>query len=79
MTEQAKQAESAYLVLGGELESFSGHKYADSSQIEIVGIFPDYDSAHKAWKGRTMETVDNALQHYCIIGLDAALKYAHNS
>lgn len=69
----AGKKHGTYLVLGGELRDFSECRFADTQKIEIVGIFADYAAAQKAWKGRAMETVDNALQRYCIIDLDSAL------
>ena len=32
----------------------------------MVGVFPDYASAFKAWKGKAQATVDNAHMRYFI-------------
>lgn len=76
-TVSAEKYSAAYLVVGGELRNFAECRFADPQGIEIVGVFADYESAEKAWKGRTMETVDNALQRYWIIDLNSALQQAH--
>ena len=49
-----------HLVFGGELEDPSRNKFKNIDEIDIVGMFPDYASAHKAWKAKSQSTVDNA-------------------
>jgi hypothetical protein len=58
-----------HLVFGGELVSPSGTVFRDPSKIDIVGIFPDYQSAHTAWKGAAQRTVDDAHTRYFIAHL----------
>lgn len=55
-----------HLVFGGELVDPQRNVFRDVSQIHIVGMFPDYDSAFKAWKGEAQRTVDNAHMRYFI-------------
>ncbi|MFZ1468109.1 MAG: DUF4170 domain-containing protein [Paracoccaceae bacterium] len=55
-----------HLVFGGELESPQKNVFRDVSQIHIVGMFPDYDSAFRAWKAEAQRTVDNAHTRYFI-------------
>ncbi|HVG47916.1 MAG TPA: DUF4170 domain-containing protein, partial [Rubellimicrobium sp.] len=38
-----------HLVFGGELVDPSKNVFRDVSGIHIVGMFPDYASAHPAW------------------------------
>ena len=40
-----------HLVFGGELESLEDTTFADVQALDLVGIFPDYDTAFNAWKG----------------------------
>jgi hypothetical protein len=58
-----------HLVFGGELEDPTGTVFRDVSQIHIVGMFPDYASAHAAWKAEAQRTVDNAHMRYFIAHL----------
>ena len=58
-----------HIVFGGELTHIDGAEFRDPSQIDIVGIFPDYTSAHSAWKAKAQMTVDNALMRYFIVHL----------
>ena len=55
-----------HLVFGGELVDPQTNVFRDVSQIHVVGIFPDYESAFKAWKGEAQRTVDNAHMRYFI-------------
>ena len=55
-----------HLVFGGELVDPSKNVFKDVSDIHIVGMFPDYDSAHAAWKAEAQRTVDNAHMRYFI-------------
>ncbi|MGB4826588.1 MAG: DUF4170 domain-containing protein [Paracoccaceae bacterium] len=55
-----------HLVFGGELESPQKNAFRDVSQIHIVGMFPDYASAFRAWKAEAQRTVDNAHMRYFI-------------
>ncbi len=62
-----------HLVFGGELVDLSGTEFRDLSKIEVVGLFPDYASAHTAWKARAQATVDNAHMRYFIAHLHRLL------
>ena len=58
-----------HLVFGGELEDIRRNKFKNIDEIDIVGMFPDYASAHKAWKAKAQATVDNAHVRYFIAHL----------
>ena len=71
--EIGKPAETAsqllHLVFGGELDSVDRIHFADLSALDIVGIFPNYRTAHDAWRARAQSTVDNARVRYFIVHL----------
>ena len=58
-----------HLVLGGELKSIDSMEFRDVSQIDIVGVFPNYESAEKAWRAKAQQTVDSAQIRYFIVHL----------
>ena len=64
-THESKQL--LHLVFGGELKSLDGTEFKDTSQIDVVGIFPNYASAYGAWKAKAQMTVDNAQMRYFIV------------
>ena len=56
-----------HIVIGGELKNLGGVEFRDLSKVELVGAYPSYAEARKAWKARAQATVDNALMRYFII------------
>lgn len=62
-------AQRLHLVFGGELLDPSKTQFKDVSEIDIVGIYPDYASAHRAWKAASQRSVDNAHMRYFIAHL----------
>ncbi len=62
-----------HLVFGGELTSLEGIEFRDLSGLDIVGIFPDYESARKAWKAKAQQTVDQAQTRYFIVHMHRLL------
>jgi hypothetical protein len=62
-----------HLVFGGELEDLDSYDFKDLSKLDIVGIFPNYASAHAAWKAKAQATVDNAQMRYFVVHLHRLL------
>lgn len=63
-----------HLVFGGELESLEGVQFKDLENIDIVGVFPNYAQAEKAWRAKAQATVDNAHMRYFIVHLHRLLE-----
>jgi len=74
MTEAVQPKQLLHLVFGGELEDVSGVKFHDLSKLDIVGVFPDYESARAAWKAKAQATVDNAHMRYFVVHLHRLLE-----
>jgi len=72
MTE-TKPRQLLHLVFGGELRSLDDVQFRDLSALDIVGIFPNYAEAYKAWKAVAQRTVDNAHMRYFIVHLHRLL------
>ncbi|MDX1541082.1 MAG: DUF4170 domain-containing protein [Geminicoccaceae bacterium] len=62
-----------HLVLGGELTDPGGTEFADLGKVDIVGLFPDYRSAHAAWRAKAQQTVDDAHVRYFVVHLHRLL------
>lgn len=62
-----------HLVFGGELEDLEGITFRDLGGLDIVGIYPNYAEAEKAWRGKAQATVDNAHTRYFIVHLHRLL------
>ena len=58
-----------HLVFGGELVDPTKKIFKDVNEIDLVGIFPNYQAAYDAWKSAAQRTVDNAHMRYFIAHL----------
>ena len=56
-----------HLVIGGELKDVTGLEFRDLSKVDLVGAYPNYEAAHRAWLAKAQATVDNAHMRYFII------------
>lgn len=72
MTEEP-QKQLPHLVFGGELVELDEVEFKDLDKLDIVGIFPNYQSAYDAWKGAAQRTVDNAQMRYFIVHIHRLL------
>jgi hypothetical protein len=68
-TSDGAQPQLLHLVFGGELKNLETYEFHDPAKIDVVGIFPDYASAERAWRGKAQMTVDNAQTRYFIVHL----------
>ena len=67
--EAGESAQLLHLVFGGELKALDSLEFRDPAKIDVVGIFPDYASAARAWRAKAQGTVDSALTRYFIVHL----------
>jgi len=58
-----------HLVFGGELTSPREARFKDLDKVDIVGIYPNFADAEKAWRGKAQATVDSAHTRYFIVHL----------
>jgi hypothetical protein len=65
----AESPQLLHLVFGGELRNLDTYEFRDPSKIDVVGIFPDYTSAERAWRAKAQMTVDSAQTRYFIVHL----------
>lgn len=62
-----------HLVFGGELENPDECKFRDLDKLDIIGIYPNYKEAEKAWRAKAQQTVDNAHMRYFIVHMHRLL------
>ncbi|AWM23816.1 hypothetical protein SFHH103_00491 [Sinorhizobium fredii HH103] len=73
MAQNTEKKQLLHLVFGGELTTLTDVQFRDLNDLDIVGIFPDYESAHVAWKSKAQMTVDNAHMRYFIVHMHRLL------
>ena len=62
-----------HLVFGGELKDPNRLEFVDTSRLDIVGIYPNYQTAHEAWRAAAQRTVDDAHVRYFVVHLHRLL------
>jgi hypothetical protein len=62
-----------HLVLGGELVDPQSTEFKDLSKVDIVGLYPNYAEAEKAWRDKAQKTVDDANTRYFVVHLHRLL------
>jgi hypothetical protein len=73
MPDSAPQQQLLHLVIGGELVDLDHNTFKNLDDVEIVGLYPNYATAHAAWKSKAQMTVDNAQMRYFIVHLHRLL------
>ena len=63
-----------HLVFGGRVTDPMTLDFQDPTKLDVVGIFPDYASAEKAWRGAAQRTVDDAEMKYVVVHLHRLLE-----
>ena len=63
-----------HLVMGGRVKDPQTLDFVDLKAVDLVGVYPDYDSAEEAWRGKAQATVDDAEMRYVIVHLHRLLE-----
>ncbi len=63
-----------HLVFGGRVNDPMTLDFQDPTKLDVVGIFADYASAEKAWRGAAQRTVDDAEMKYVVVHLHRLLE-----
>lgn len=58
-----------HLVFGGEVVDPRGTEFRDAQALDIVGIYPSYAEAFKAWRAASQRHVDHANIKYVVVHL----------
>lgn len=56
-----------HLVIGGELVSTDSIEFKDLSKVDIVGLYPNFAEARRAWAAKAQSTVDQAQMRYFVV------------
>jgi len=70
---EKKDTQLLHLVFGGELEDLDHVNFRNLDELDIVGIYPNYEQAQLAWKAKAQSTVDNAHMRYFIVHMHKLL------
>ena len=67
-----------HLVFGGEVADPRGQDFIDTAALDVVGIFPNYAEALKAWRAASHRNVDHAHTKYVIVHLHRLMEPDEN-
>jgi hypothetical protein len=73
MSHEVEPKQLLHLVFGGELKNLETTDFKDLGKIDLVGMYPDFQSAHAVWKANAQSTVDNAQMRYFIVHMHRVL------
>ena len=62
-----------HLVIGGRVKDPKGAEFENTDEIDVVGVYPSYSEALKAWRGKAQATVDDARTRYFVVHLHRLL------
>jgi Domain of unknown function (DUF4170) len=60
------QPQLLHLVFGGELKTTGEVEFKDLSKLDIVGMYPNFAEAKRAWLAKAQSTVDQAQTRYFV-------------
>ena len=63
-----------HFVFGGRVADPRGTDFVDADDLHLVGIFPNYATALKAWRGASQARVDEADWKYVILHIHRMLE-----
>ena len=63
-----------HLVMGGKVKDPRGLEFANLDEMDLVGVFDDYEEAEDVWRGKAQRTVDDAEMKYVVVHLHKLLE-----
>jgi Mg-chelatase subunit ChlI len=63
-----------HLVFGGRVADPRKADFVDTDNLHVVGIFPNYATALKAWRGASQSRVDEADWKYVVVHIHRLLE-----
>ena len=56
-----------HLVIGGRLTDPTSTEFENLDEVDIVGVYPNYEAARVAWQAKAYATIDDAMTRYFIV------------
>ncbi len=70
----SEQRSKIHLVMGGRVKDPRGVEFVNLNQMDLVGVYADYDTAEDAWRSKAQMTVDDAEMKYVVVHLHKLLE-----
>lgn len=63
-----------HLVMGGRVKDPRGLDFENLADMDLVGVYGDYEDAEDAWRSCAQRTVDDAEMKYVVVHLHKLLE-----
>ena len=70
----SEQRSKIHLVMGGRVKDPRGLEFINLDNMDLVGVYPDYNEAEDAWRSKAQQTVDDAEMKYVVVHLHKLLE-----
>ena len=60
--------------MGGRVSDPQTLDFVDLENLDLVGVYPNFEEAEDAWRGKAQKTVDDAEMKYVIVHLHRLLE-----
>ena len=70
----SEQRSKIHLVMGGRVKDPRAVEFVNLSEMDLVGVYADYDTAEDAWRSKAQMTVDDAEMKYVVVHLHKLLE-----
>ncbi len=67
-----------HMVFGGRVKDPQGLEFEDLDAIDMVGVYPNFDAAEKAWRSASQSKVDDAMYKYVVVHLHRLIDPDHS-
>jgi len=68
------ESSKIHLVMGGRVKDPRRLEFENLAQVDLVGVYPNYEEAEEAWRSNAQRTVDDAEMKYVIVHLHRLLE-----
>ncbi|QJB68185.1 DUF4170 domain-containing protein [Parasphingorhabdus halotolerans] len=70
----SEQRSKIHLVMGGRVKDPRGIEFENLKEIDLVGVYPNFEEAEEAWRDKAQRTVDDAEMKYVVVHLHKLLE-----
>ena len=63
-----------HLVMGGRVRDPQKLEFVNLDEMDLVGVYPDFETAEDVWRSHAQRTVDDAEMKYVIVHLHRLLE-----
>ncbi len=70
----SEERSKIHLVMGGRVKDPRKIDFENLAEVDLVGVYPNFEEAEEAWRANAQRTVDDAEMKYVIVHLHRLLE-----